>query len=178
MPGVKRRLAPPRRPRVGGAPTPFQIVAAQHPTRRGTKRLLFAISRHLEAQLAARSEAGVLLASFQEAEHFTERTRARYRRLGQSAAFVGALGFGLPTSPEPGVRGASIEAAEPLRGEWNVIVLDPHFAAAFVAQDLGDRGCPDMERRFDFCLTYDRDVVIQTAESLMGRVAPRLGGEG
>jgi hypothetical protein len=45
--------------------------------------------------------------------------------------------------------------SEPLRAEWNVRVVDPHFAAAFVGRDLGDDG-EDSERRFEFCLTYDR----------------------
>jgi DICT domain-containing protein len=51
-------------------------------------------------------------------------------------------------------------------------VVTPHFAAAFVGRDLGDRG-PDMERRFDFCMTYDRDLAVQAAAALMSRIAPR-----
>nr|MBA2637347.1 EAL domain-containing protein [Solirubrobacterales bacterium] len=177
VPLPRARVAAPRRSPVGGAPTPFQVVAAHQPARRGSKVLLLPISRHLEAQVAARSESGVLLASFQDAHHFTPHTRARYRRLGQSAAFVGALGVGLATNPEPGVRGASLQDNEPLRGEWNVIVVDPHFAAAFVAQDLGDTECEDMERRFDFCLTYDRELVVQAAQALMHRVAPGVSAQ-
>jgi len=50
-----------------------------------------------------------------------------------------------------------------------VAVLGPHFAAALVAVDLGDDG-PDLEREFDFTLTYDRDLVIEATNSLMGRV--------
>jgi diguanylate cyclase (GGDEF)-like protein/PAS domain S-box-containing protein len=169
--GLTGRLATPRAVHRGTIPTPFEVVSAFQRPRRGTKRLLFAISKHLEAQVSARSDAGVLLATFQEARHFTPKTEARYRRLAQSAAFVGALGVGLPAEPAPGVRGAALDVAEPLRGEWNVVVLDPHFAAAFVARDLGDEGCPDWERRFDFCLTYDRDLVVRAAEAMMSRVA-------
>jgi len=140
------------------------------PVRRGTKRLLLAISKHLEAQVGAHGESAVLLATFQEARHFTPATQGRYRRLGQSAAFVGALGVGLPDEPVPGVRGAALHVAERLRGEWNVVVA-PHFAAAFVAHDLGDSGGPHMDRRFDFCLTYERDLVVRAAEATMARVA-------
>ena len=50
-------------------------------------------------------------------------------------------------------------------------VLGPHFAAALVAIDLGDDG-PDLEREFDFTLTYDRDLVIEATNSLMVRVLP------
>jgi diguanylate cyclase (GGDEF)-like protein/PAS domain S-box-containing protein len=152
--------------------TPFELVSAHHRTRRGSKRLLLAISKHLEAQAAAHGDAAVVLATFQEARHFTDASRGRYARLGQSAAFVGALGVGLASEPIAGVRGAALDEAEPLRGEWNVVVVTPHFAAAFVARDLDDRG-PDMDRRFDFCMTYDRDLAVQAAAALMDRIAPR-----
>jgi len=170
-PGIAGRLATPRPTRRGPAPTPFAVVAARRRPRRGTKRLLLAISKRLEAQVAARSDAGILLATFQEARHFTPATERRYRRLAQSAAFVGALGVGLPPDPAPGVRGAALDVAEPLRGEWDVVVVDPHFAAAFVARDLGDEDCADMDRRFDLCLTYDRALVVRAAEALLGRMA-------
>jgi len=51
-------------------------------------------------------------------------------------------------------------------------VIAPHFAAAFVARDLGDTPDEDMARRFDFCLTYDRDLAIEAARGLLARVAP------
>jgi DICT domain-containing protein len=112
----------------------------------------------------------VLLSTFQEAEFFSPRTAALYSSLAERAALVGALGVGMGPHPAPGVRGVALDEAEPLRGEWNVIVLGPHFAAAFVAQDLGD-SAGDMERRFDFALTYDRDLVIRAAGAMMGRVS-------
>ena len=73
--------------------------------------------------------------------------------------------------PAPGVRGATLGADDPPLGEWSLVVLGPHFAAALVAQDLGDLG-PDMDRRFTFARTYDRDLVIDAASALMGRVLP------
>ncbi|HEY8585040.1 MAG TPA: diguanylate cyclase [Capillimicrobium sp.] len=151
--------------------TPFELVAERLDVRRGPKRLLLAISKHLEAQVAAHPDAAVLVSTFQEARHFTDATRGRYRRLAQSAAFVGTLGVGLAAEPIAGVRGASLHVAEPLRAEWNVVVVTPHFAAAFVGRDLGDDGA-DMERRFDFCLTYDRDLAVRAADALMRRIAP------
>jgi hypothetical protein len=51
-----------------------------------------------------------------------------------------------------------------------VAVVSPHFAAALVARDLGDAG-PDGDRRFDFVLTYDRDLVVDVAACLMSRIA-------
>jgi EAL domain-containing protein (putative c-di-GMP-specific phosphodiesterase class I) len=163
----------PRRVSVPAPSSPYRAVAAHVRPRRGTKALLLSISRHLEAQVAAQGECAVVFAAFQDARHFTPRSAARYEQLAASAALVGALGVGLPSEPVPGVRGADLAVTDSLAGEWNVTVIAPHFAAAFVARDLGDTDCPDMERRFDFCLTYDRDLAIQAARGLLARIAPQ-----
>jgi EAL domain-containing protein (putative c-di-GMP-specific phosphodiesterase class I) len=163
---------PMREPLAPTLPTPFEIVSAHQSPRRGDKRLLYAISRQLEARIEGSSDAAVVLVTFQDERFITPATAARYEKLARRAAFVGALGLGLSSEPVPGVRGATLEAGEALAGEWSVIVLDPHFAAAFTAQDLGDTG-PDWERRFDFCITYDRTRVISAASTLMERIAPR-----
>ena len=44
----------------------------------------------------------------------------------------------------------------------------PH---GMVAQDVGDDG-PDHERRFDFAVTYNRELVVAAAKSLMRRIGP------
>ena len=40
-----------------------------------------------------------------------------------------------------------------------------------MARDLGDNG-PEAQRRFDYVLTYDRDLVVAAAQHLMARVQP------
>jgi DICT domain-containing protein len=69
------------------------------------------------------------------------------------------------------VRGASLSGDDPLRGEWNVLVVGPHTAAALVARDLGDDG-PEPDRRFAFAVTHDRELVVQAARSLLRCLAP------
>jgi len=150
--------------------SPFEIVTQGRPTRRGNKRLLLALSRQIEAQAAGLGSLAVVLSNFQEASHFTPVTAARYSQMAQASALVGALGVGLPERPVAGVRGAALDSADPLRGEWNVTVIGPHFAIAFAARELGDAG-PDMDRRFDFAITYDRDLAIGAARAMMGRLA-------
>lgn len=150
--------------------TPYELVAAKRPTRSGDKRLLLELTRSIELQAAKQGPAAVILATFQEAPYFTPKTAERYVELAGDAALVGALGVGLVGEPAPGVRGVSLDAAEPLRGEWDVAVLGPHFAAAFVARDLGDDGS-DFDRRFDFCLTHDRDLATLAARAMMRRIA-------
>jgi DICT domain-containing protein len=74
-------------------------------------------------------------------------------------------------APVPGVRGARLGADDPLRGEWNVIVVGPHQAAALVARDLGDTGA-EPDRRFDFAVTHDRALVVEAARSLLRCLTP------
>lgn len=150
--------------------SPFELVTEKLPTRSGNKRLLLALSLQIEGRTSSLGRSAVVLSSFQEARHFSDATRKRYSELSRHAALVGSLGVGLSECPAPGVRGVALDSSDPLRGEWNVTVIDPHFAMAFVARDLGDSGA-DMDRRFDFAITYDRDLAVEAARAMMGRLA-------
>lgn len=150
--------------------TPFQLISECRPVRQATKRELLQLSLELEAHAQGEGDAAVVLSTFQDETFFTEQSAARYARLAKRAALVGALGVGIPPNPAPLVRGASLDASEDLCGEWNVIVTGPHFAAAFVAKDL-EEGAADMERKFEFALTYDRDLVVRAARSMMVRLS-------
>jgi len=151
--------------------TPFEVVAAELPTASVTKSLLLPMSRHLENLALRIGEGAVLLAAFQDAKHFTRRTAARYEILARGASLVAALGIGLDSEPVERVRGAHIDPEDPLAGEWSVIVIGPHFAAALVAQDLGD-SCREPDRRFVFATTYRRELVITAARTLLERIVP------
>ncbi|MBJ7471345.1 MAG: hypothetical protein JHD16_08575, partial [Solirubrobacteraceae bacterium] len=153
--------------------TPFEEVgAAGRPERTSTKRLLLALSLELEIQAESLGPEAVVLSNLQHDYHFTPLTRARYRRLAAGAAFVGLLGTDLGANPEPGVRGGDLLPDEPMVDEWSVIVVSPHFAAAMVARDLGDRRDRDMDRRFGYYLTYDRAVCVEAARQIMARISP------
>ncbi|MFD0525261.1 EAL domain-containing protein [Paractinoplanes durhamensis] len=151
--------------------TPFEIVSRRRPVTRTTKSLLMPMSRHLEALSGDGTEPPVLLACFQEARHFSAATAARFTRIAANSPLVAALGTDLGDEPAPGVHGASFSAADPLHGEWNVIVVGPHRAAALVARELPD-DAPDRDRRFDFALTHDRALVLEAARALLPRLAP------
>jgi hypothetical protein len=161
----------PARP-LAGPPlgTPFELVADERRLRRGDKRLLLALSRQLEAEAYGLSGEAVLLASFQDARCFSAEGR-RYEELARHAALVGVLGMGIGEQPAPGVRGASLAPDDDLRGEWDVVVISPHFAGAFVGRDLHDDGL-DRDRRFDFFMTYERELVTRAARALMARLLP------
>jgi EAL domain-containing protein (putative c-di-GMP-specific phosphodiesterase class I) len=158
-------------PRPPGRATPFTLVSEHRPCRRGDKKLLLRLSRQLEAHAAEIGHEAVLLASFQHRQFFTESQAARYGVLADHLAFVGVFGEDLDEHPAPGVRGADLRGRADLAREWNVLVIGPHFAGGFVARDLGDEG-PDEARRFDFAMTFDRDLVSAAAAILMQQVSP------
>lgn len=167
--GAVGSLATPR-PLAEG--TPFEIVSARKPTRAGRKDLLLGVSLQLEQYARGLGAEGVIVSAFQDARFFTPATCRRYAALAGGAALVAALGVGLPEEPAPCVRGTALDTGDPVAGEWDVAVLGPHFAAALVARDLGDRG-EDRMRRFDFALTFERELVVDAAQSLLGRVSAR-----
>jgi EAL domain-containing protein (putative c-di-GMP-specific phosphodiesterase class I) len=136
---------------------------------RSPKRLLIELSKQLEREAERIGETCVLSATFQHARHFTPATKIRYARLVERTGFVCALGEGLSEEPLPGVRGATLHPDDPLVGEWDVTVLSPHFSTALLARDLGDDG-PDMDRMFEYALTYERATVVEAARSLLTRV--------
>jgi EAL domain-containing protein (putative c-di-GMP-specific phosphodiesterase class I) len=138
------------------------------------KGALLAHSIAIERRALADPDPVVVLGTFQSARHFTPDTARRYARLARRSAFVGAFGVGMGAAPATGVRGASLLANEQLTGEWNVVVIGPHQAAALIARDLGDHG-PDAERRFAHTLVEDRELVLRAARALMRRIA---GGAG
>jgi DICT domain-containing protein len=73
-------------------------------------------------------------------------------------------------APEPiaGVRGGLLHHADRLAREWAVAVVSPHFAAVLTGYDLseGDGEAP----AYDFVLTYDRELAVASAASLMARI--------
>jgi len=154
--------------------TPYEHLSRRRPSRPGTKRQLLEMSLSLEDEALAQGSSAVLLSTFQEAAFFPRKTQDRYAGFAERLAFVGALAADLGAEPARGVRGAALDPRETLLGEWDVVVLGPHFAGAFVSRDLGDQG-PDHDRRFDYVVTHDRDLVVAAATRLMRRVAPRLG---
>jgi len=155
--------------REGRAESLFELLPPGTRVLRSPKRLLIELSKQLEREAVRIGETCVLAAAFQHARHFTPSTQTRYRELAERTGFVCALGEGLPEEPLAGVRGATLHRDDPVQGEWDVTVLSPHFSTALLARDLGD-DAPDMERMFEYALTYERPTVVEATRSLLARV--------
>ena len=151
------------------AVTPFAALEGHEQLRIGRKPLLLDLSRHIESQGLHLRPAPVVLSAFQTAERFTPATAIRYTALAARCPLVAALGVGIGVDGAPGVHGAALLPSDPLVGEWTVTVVGPHYAAALIARDLGDDGA-DHDRRYEFIVTHDRNLVLNAARSLMARI--------
>lgn len=152
-------------------PTPYEVISASCDSAVTEKSMLMPMSNYLEDQAFDGGSPVVILGCFQHDRFLTPATRLRYARLAGRTAFTAALGEAVHPEPAPGVRGASLHPDDRLCGEWNVVVVGPHYAAALVARDLGDTGT-DVERRFEFVITHDRELVLAAARALMHWVVP------
>lgn len=152
----------------GAGATPFEVVSAVRPTRPAHRSLLLRVSEQLEEEAGTLGESAVVVSAFQQHLRFTRRTAHRYARLADRAALVAALGVGMPEEPARGVRGARIGSTDALSGEWSVVVVAPHYAAALVAAEQRDERPSDL---FDYALTTDRALVLDAAATLVARIA-------
>ena len=73
------------------------------------------------------------------------------------------------------LRAQSLREDEPLRTEWDVCVVGPHFAGALVARDLERPAERDEDRLFEYTVAYDRDLAIHCARLFLARVEPPDG---
>jgi len=124
-----------------------------------------AISRQLEHQALGIGASAVVFATLQHARNFTADTARRYARLAADTAFVAVFATDLAAEPTTGVRGVALSHADPLSGEWSVIVIGPHFTGALLARDVGDTEA-EAARRFDYQVTYSRPTVLAAATLL------------
>jgi diguanylate cyclase (GGDEF)-like protein/PAS domain S-box-containing protein len=155
------------------ATSPFSCLPGDVVLKKSSKRLLIELSKQLEREALRVGDTCIVAATFQHSRHFTAATAMRYRDLVQRTGFVCALGEGLGNEVIPGLRSAPLDPDDPVLGEWDVVVLSPHFSTALLARDLGDSG-PDMDRMFAYALTYERDTVVRAAHGLLSRVVPRV----
>ena len=153
--------------------SPFDaVVATGRGARVARKQVLLQISHPHEEQASADPGTPLLLSAFQHARHFTPATTVRYGHLAERCAITAALGVDMPAEPVPGVRGGVILPGDPLADEWSVAVLGPHYAGALLGRDLGDDG-DDPDRRFEYVVTHDRDLVELATASLLRRILPQ-----
>ena len=152
----------------GGEVTPFSVVRAARPLRRGDRRLLVDLSAHLEAQALAWHDNPTIISTFRPDETLKPRFVSRYAELARQGSFVAVLG-GVDDGRlrDTGVHHAQIEPEHRLAEEWSVIVVGPHYAGALVARHVHD----DL---YDFAVTHDRRLAVEAGRALLRKLS-RLG---
>ena len=113
----------------------------------------------LEHQAAESRTPGIVLACFQDAEHFDAEAAERYERLADLPAFVAAFGNGMPAEPARNVRGVDVPEGHRLNNEWSVIVVTPAFAGMLVAR-------PNGQGQVGYTVSDDRSIVVRAARAL------------
>ncbi len=166
-----RRRRPPAAP---ASASPFGLVENHHRVRTARKSTVVAFSRHIETQAQRAADPPMVLAALQRLQYLTPRTLRRYEDLARTSPLVAVFGQGMVEEPGDGIRGVSLTGDDPLNLEWTVVALGPHTAAALIARERererGASPCADGDRRFDFVITYDRELVTATARSLLHRM--------
>jgi EAL domain-containing protein (putative c-di-GMP-specific phosphodiesterase class I) len=160
-----------QRPMPAVGDTPFEVLAASCDFAISPKSLLVGLAAQLESHGGEHNEACALLTCFQRAEFFGARTRDRYGQLAARNAYTVVLAEGLEPLTLPGLQLAPLERSSKMCQEWVTIVIGPHYAAALVAQDLGDER-PDPDRRFRFIYSHDRGKVIDAARTYLRHLNP------
>lgn len=166
------RLAPTPATAVGDR-SPFDLVADTSTVRTARKETLIALSRHIESQAEHAVDPPMVFTALQREQFLTPLTSRRYRSLATTCPLVAVFGETLPANLGGGVRGVGIDRSDPLCAEWIVVALGPQNATALIARehdDNHDRRRDDADRRFDFVITYDRDLVTTAVRGLLDRM--------
>jgi EAL domain-containing protein (putative c-di-GMP-specific phosphodiesterase class I) len=154
------------------AGSPFGLIEGRHRLRTARKATVAAFSRHIEIQASRAADPPIVLATLQRSEHLTPRTMSRYRDLAERSALVAVFGERMPAQPAIGIRGITLQSTDPLCSEWTVVTIGPQTSAALIAREHpgNQADTPDSDRRFEFVITYDRDLVTAAARNLLGRI--------
>ncbi|WP_433798377.1 EAL domain-containing protein [Actinomycetospora sp. CA-084318] len=163
-----RRILPVSAPlaRAPEGPTrrsPFATVSRSRPMRHGGLAEVSLAAELLERRALTAEGPTVTLATVGPGAAPTGARAERYARAARETSLVALLGAG--PEPLPGVRGADLGGGDPLRAEWDVIVVGPHVSAALVARET-------VGGEYQYAVVYERDLVLELARSLMSRTVP------
>ena len=171
LPTPQRAIELQRLPPDGADVTPFSIVRAARPLRRGDKQLLVDLGSHLEEQAVTWHDNPVIISTFERTEGVADPFIDRYAELARQGSFVAVIGGDAPGSEQAeragasGVHFAVLDHGHRLDEEWSVIVVGPHYAGALVARRV------DVDV-YDFAVTHDRQLTVEAGRSLLRRLNP------
>jgi MerR family transcriptional regulator, light-induced transcriptional regulator len=156
----------------------FAAVRALQPSPQALRLPLWAmlaVSRAIEDECLARAGRPLLAGSFQTERAF-RRAEHRWQELSRSAALSFVLAdFVRPRTPRGGPLEVRTGAGMPVRREWAVIALDPHYTACLAAWELPRQAG---ERWFEAIWTTAAGVVTDAMRTAIGLAGPRVAERG
>jgi len=136
---------------------------------------MLAVTRAIEDECLARAGRPVLAGSFQT-ERAYRTAEHRWRELSRSAVLSFVLAdFGSPRAPRGGPLEVRTGVDMPVRREWAVIALDPHYTACLAAWELPRQ---PGERWFEAIWTTVPGVVTDAMRTAIGVAGPRVAQRG
>ena len=136
---------------------------------------MLAVSRAIEDECLARAGRPVLAGSFQTERAF-RRAEHRWREMSRTAALSFVLAdFERPRTPRGGPFEVRTGAGMPVRREWAVIALDPHYTACLAAWELPRQ---PGERWFEAIWTTAAGVVTDAMRTAIGLAGPKVAERG
>jgi EAL domain-containing protein (putative c-di-GMP-specific phosphodiesterase class I) len=149
--------------------TPYQIYAEHRTPQGATSAMLEAFAHHLEQRAAIDPEPPVILTSLPGPHMVSGTSLAALQMIKRNASFVSVVMRDKPAFEIPGVRVIQLAEDDPVRDEWTLAIVGPHFAALLTARAQPANRASN-GYNFTYGLTYDRELVTRAARALLTRV--------
>lgn len=175
--GVSHRRAPAHyvavTVRAPTAVTPYGVVSALTRPRKADEALVGELGSALLRGAAAAGSSTIVLVTRGSSPRLLQCYDASLRDAAAVSALTVVFGPGGPadaaaSGTSPRYRWIGVGPDEPLAKEHTIVVVSPVWTVALVA--LQSDCAPDGTPQYDYRVTYDRDVVLDAATTLLQRV--------
>lgn len=156
---------------VSGDTTPFEALSAHLTPRQAVGSEIAHIGVWLQERATTPDTPGVVLVNLPTPRPPQSLIQAHLRQIIDNNALTIVLAEDQYEVSEVSYRASPLPASNQMAGEWVVILLRPHFAAAFAARGCGGRS-PGETRRFEYLVTHNRGLVTTAARAFLRGVDP------
>ncbi len=159
---VPRTLGPPLLRGV----TPFQLLCAERPIRRGPTVLIDAVQRTIERRAQALGVRAAVVSSFGE-DSVAAAARPRLRALAAEVGMVGLIrpALHLGDIARAGLHEVEMATDDPRRQEWTTVILCAEHSAVLSAR----RVAPGSDE-WEYALEHDRQFALAVAHDLVSHL--------
>ncbi|WP_255122751.1 EAL domain-containing protein [Rhodococcus sp. 14-2470-1b] len=160
--------------RAPAAVTPYGVVSAATRSRRADEALVGALGSGLLLSAMTAGPSTIVLVTTGSSLSLNRIHAAEVNDVAANSALTVVFGTRDPESVRPDTgdarhrfREVAVGPDEPLAEEHSIVVVSPVLTVALVALPVG--AAPDGTCMYDYRLTYDRDVVLDAATTLLQR---------